>query len=318
MTKTANDKKVLFNGQLKRHFLDSFPENTAKSYERIFKLTKKLEDSYNKDLNEMNQNELEEVLNMFGAENRNTIEAYARVISSYLNFSVENNFSRINHLAFYKPEDFKQFVKEEVYINNKNLLRIESLLQNYQDAIIPRLIFEGVSGKSFSELTNLREEDLDFENNILHLTETLDKDYSIKRTLQVSTHTMEMIKGAVAQDIYYKKNGESLGKGAFLNLAESKYVLRGARTNNTLPDNQMNIAGIQRRLRMIESSLGLPSFTAKFIQRSGVIQMVSDMMKEDGITTGILDVVANHFKIKSIYGLKSYVTLDNINKCREL
>lgn len=316
MIKTEANGHVLFNERLKKHFLEAFPSSTAKSYERIFKLTRPYEVKRNKDLNEMNQDELEQVLFMFKAENLNTIEAYARVISSYLNWSVENNYSRINHLAFFKPEDFSQFMQEEEYINNKNMLRIESLIQNYQDAVIPRLIFEGVSGKSFSELTNLKNEDVDFKNNILHLTETIDDTHVIKRTLQVSTHAMEMIKGAMKQDIYYKKNGESQGRGAFLRLADSEYVLRGAVTNNRLPDNRMDFSGIHRKLRMLENSLGLPAFTAKFIQRSGVIQAVSDMMEGDEITTGILNVVADRFKIKSVYGLKSYVTLSNIEKCR--
>lgn len=312
--KTMTDKPV-FNANKKEEFLNLFDvEGTRKNYLRIFTKTEAIERKTGKDLYEFNERELGKLLRAFDSKNRATLESYGRYISSYLNWAVSNGLAEKNLLEKLKPKDFSKFVvHEEEYLTERFLNRLENQMENYQDSVISRLIFEGVGGRGFSELLNLKEEDVDFENCTLTLHENT-KDGVVERELVISTRATEIIRGALEQKRYIKKNGNSVGRGSFLDLKENGYVIKTAITNAETNE-ATGIDTIYRRLRVIEDDLGLDSFTAKFIQRSGIINMASNISgKGVRVNSDILKQIANRYKIKTIHTMRSYVTEENLKK----
>ena len=306
-------EKPIFNVETKEEFLKAFDvEGTRKNYLRIFTKTEPIEEKLGKDLCEFNEKELNKLLRAFDSKNRATLESYGRYVSSYLNWAVEKELTDVNLLEKLKPNDFLQFVvNEEKYLTERYLTRLESQMENYQDAVISRLIFEGVGGKGFSELLNLKEEDVDFDKNILHLVEDTNKG-EVERDLKVSTHTIEIIKGALNQKKYAKRNGNSIGRGSFLELKDNGYVIKTAVTNAET-DEATGIDTIYRRLRVIEQDLGLDSFKAKFIQRSGILNMASKIAKKGvRIDSDILKQIAKRYKINTIHTMRSYLTEENL------
>src|SRR5690606_42012578 len=108
---------------------------------------------------------------------RNTIESYGRIISGYLNWCVKNRIISKNVMEDMKPADFEKFIYDDSeYLSEKSLRRIEDLCNNYQDAVILRLLFIGVGGKQLSEIRNLKVSDVDFTNKKLRLINTLKAD----------------------------------------------------------------------------------------------------------------------------------------------
>src|SRR4051812_13075957 len=111
-TITSDTDNSLFNPDVKESFLQdmiqsgTITEDTAKNYERILGITAGDEEALGKDLNQFTLPELETILLGFKANNRNTIETYARIISSYLNWSVKEGITEVNQLAELKPNDF--------------------------------------------------------------------------------------------------------------------------------------------------------------------------------------------------------------------
>lgn len=306
-------EKPIFNVETKEEFLKAFDvEGTRKNYLRIFTKTEPIEEKLGKDLYEFNEKELNKLLRAFDSKNRATLESYGRYVSSYLNWAVEKELTDVNLLEKLKPNDFLQFVvNEEKYLTERYLTRLESQMENYQDAVISRLIFEGVGGKGFSELLNLKEEDVDFDKNILHLVEDTNKG-KVERDLKVSTHTIEIIKGALNQKKYAKRNGNSVGRGSFLELKDNGYVIKTAVTNAET-DEATGIDTIYRRLRVIEQDLGLDSFKAKFIQRSGILNMASKIAKKGvRVDSDILKQIAKRYKINTIHTMRSYLTEENL------
>lgn len=306
-------EKPIFNVETKEEFLKAFDvEGTRKNYLRIFTKTEPIEEKLGKDLYEFNEKELNKLLRAFDSKNRATLESYGRYVSSYLNWAVEKELTDVNLLEKLKPNDFLQFVvNEEKYLTERYLTRLESQMENYQDAVISRLIFEGVGGKGFSELLNLKEEDVDFDKNILHLVEDTNKG-KVERDLKVSTHTIEIIKGALNQKKYAKRNGNSVGRGSFLELKDNGYIIKTAVTNAET-DEATGIDTIYRRLRVIEQDLGLDSFKAKFIQRSGILNMASKIAKKGvRVDSDILKQIAKRYKINTIHTMRSYLTEENL------
>lgn len=70
--------------------------------------------------------------------------------------------------------------------------------------MIIQLCFEGVTGHGVAELVNLQRENVDFEKKQLSLTD----DDGPERILKVSEDCLNLVKGALEQTRYYRRNGE--------------------------------------------------------------------------------------------------------------
>lgn len=329
---TTNEKNnSLFNEDIKNEFLTNMimtgtiSEETSKNYMRIFTITSKYEKELNKDLNQFTLKELERILFDFKANNRNTIESYARIISSYLNWSVSHRLSDKNPLADLKPNDFEKYLtNEEVYITDKQLRRYEDHCVNYQDAVIMRLLFMGVGGKQFSEIRNLKKQDVDREHKRLKLTNTLKADDNglpikfTERWIDIDDRTLYLIDGAINQKTYTKKNGEMDNKRnnirPYTDLVNNDYVIRTSITKTENWHTPVDKFVIYRRIDTIAKSLGLEGFTCKFIQRSGMIYHANQLIQGEKLSLDDLKIVADRFNITSYHNLKGFLTVENIRK----
>lgn len=321
MTMTNETNNSLFNSELKEKYLNEIKDTTRQSYERIFRITQKYETALNKDINQFNRKELETVLYSFKANNRNTIESYARIISSYLNWSVKHNLVGSNLLESYKPDDFEKFLTdEESYISERKLRRYEDQCENYQDAVILRLLFMGVGGKVMSEIRNLKVSDVDFENNELKLTNTLKEDKNgipvkyTTRHLKVDDRTIELIKGAIMQETYVKRNGQMIERDnvrPFTDLVKNDYVVRASITKTEHFNTPVDKFVIYRRIAVLSETLGV-DLTAKFIQRSGMVFQGKNMIQNGELSLDDLKIIANRFNIKSHHNLKGFLNAENI------
>ena len=320
-----NDNKKLFIQEMVEH--GNISEDTSKSYERVLLHTSELEDSLDKDLNEFDLQELETVLFAFKANNRNTVESYARIISSYLNWSVQKNLSDFNPLSELKPNDFvKYLTNEESYFTEKQIRRMEDHLVNYQDAVVLRLLFLGVGGKQMSEIRNLKKDDIDRINKRIKLTNTLKSDTKglpikfTERYIDIDDeHTFDLIEGAISVNRYMKRNGEvSEGSEArsigYLDLVENDYVIRSSITKTDNYDYPVDKFVIYRRVNMIAEVFGIEILTTKLIQRSGMIYYGSKLMQNKRITLDDMKIIADRFNIASYHNLKGFLTIENIEK----
>lgn len=321
---TSSNNNSLFNEVQKNNFLDDIKESTRKSYERIFKLTEQFEKSLGKDINQFSLEELETVIYSFKANNRNTVESYSRIISSYLNWSIAQGLTSVNELGVFKPEDFERFISnEEVYISEKHLRRYEDRCENYQDAVILRLLFIGVGGRQLSEIRNLHESDVNYSNNQIRLVNTLKEDEKgspikfTERFMTVDEHTMKLITGAIKERKYIKRNGfmdKVDNVRNYTDLVSNEYVVRASITKTDNMKYPVDKFVIYRRVGMLAETLGL-DLTTKFIQRSGMIYYAKELTKgEAEPSLDDLKMIANRFNMKSHHNLKGVLTLDNILK----
>ncbi|MFS0905704.1 hypothetical protein AB3N02_21910 [Priestia aryabhattai] len=333
-TMTNERNNSLFDEDVKREYLEEMVRNgaiseaTAHSYERIFHVTFQQEDALGKDLNQFTLEEMETILHSFEANNRNTVESYARIISSYLNWSVNNDFTAVNVLAGLKPSDFEKYlVHKEEYFTEKQLTRWESRCANYQDIVINRLLYIGVGGKQMSEIRNLTIDDVDFKNRTLTLKNTLKEDKETKLPTKYSERlfridkddniTLEIIRKAFEQKKYIKKNGEmetNPHMRDYTELVKNNYIVRASITRTSNWNIPVDKYVIYRRIDLISESLGIKDFTAKFIQRSGMLHLASKLIGDGEISLDDLKIVAERYGIKSYHNLKGFLTTENIRK----
>ena len=324
-TKNTKNNTLLFNNELKERYLKTISIGTRTSYERIFKLTKVYEELLEKDVNSFSKDEIETVLYSFKANNRNTIESYARIISSYLNWCVKNKIIKKNILEDYRPDDFDKFLtNDEQYLMEKNIRRYEDFCENFQDAVILRLLFIGVNGKNMSELRNLKRTDIDIENMEIRLINSLKEDsdgFPLKyteRKLKIDNRTLYLLEGAINQKEYLKKNGqmvETKNVKPYNDLVVNDYVIRASITRTDSFNKPTDKFVIYRRIDTISNTLGI-DLTAKFVQRSGMIYYAYKLTDENSqeLTLDDLKIIANNFNVKSYHNLKGYINNENIRK----
>ena len=330
----TNDKNnSLCKSQVKNEYLEeeikseSISYETAKNYARILNFANEYEEKRNKDLCEFSFEEIEEILFDFKSNNRNTIESYGRIISSYLNWCIAKGKSEVNLLGKLKPDDFAKYLtNEETYYTDKQLRRWEEQCANYQDAVIPRLLFIGVGGKQLSEIRNLKKGDIDTVNYKLKLTNTLEADKEgrpvvfSERYIDLDEYTLKLLEGAIAQKIYRKRNGvinqtDSNNIRPHTDLVNNDYVIRPSITKTDNWNRPADRHVVYRRLQTIEEFLGLENFTAKRIQRSGMIYYAKQIVGEEKeVNVNTLKLIALRYNNSSYHNLKGVITMENILK----
>ncbi|UNY48766.1 hypothetical protein P9294_gp051 [Bacillus phage FADO] len=333
-TMVTNDKNnhLMFNEDLKNKFINgmvergTLAEESSKNYRRIFYVTCPQEKALGKDLNEFTLGEMESILYSFKANNRNTIETYGRIISSYLNWSVQNGFIKENVLADFKPDSFEKYLtNEEAYLTEKQLSRYEDYCDNYQDSIILRLLFVGAGGKRMSEIRNLKKTDIDWENKRIKLINSLSEDENsnpikyTQRYIDVDDKTLTLLRGAIAQKIYVKQKSENFSIEnpnirAYTDLVENDYVIRASITKtDTSWSNPTEKQIVYRRIQNISKSLNV-HLSSKLIQRSGMIYHANQLIQDEELTLDDFKVVADRYNLKSYHNLKGFLTIENIRR----
>lgn len=336
--------KVMFNNEIKERFLDEMVkeghinEATKKSYRNLFFRTKDLiEEKLGKDLFELSLVETEKLFVAFKANNRNTIESYARIISSYLNWATKEKFTKMNVTTGLKPDDFIKYLKnEEEYFSYDRLMYYEEACKNAQDAVILRLIFNGIIGKNLSEIRNLKfKEHVDKKRNMIYRINSLVEDK--KTGLPIDTlegweddiddYTIDLIEDAYNEKIYFKKNGnmeKSTGNSRgivrdYTDLLDGDYVIRASNTTKdaalTESNQPVNRHVVYRRIKMLAEYLNLVDILdAKYIQRSGMIYYASKLIVDEELSVNSLKKVAKRFGMQSHHNLKGFLTVENIRK----
>lgn len=312
-------KGNIFNEEVKNKFLDSQSEDTAKIYASVFRKIGKHELFVGRDIYTFNLLQLEMLMERLEFKTDNVAKTYGRIISSYLNWSIEQGLrTDENPIRNIGNEWFEKFVsKIKLYINEEELINIENKLVNFQDKVIPRLIFEGVGGFQLSELTNLTINDI--SGNTLFL-----EDIKFgKRSLDVSETAIDYIVKANKETQYYNRNGNAIGKRTVSELVDNNYIIKSTVNRNMVNTNDADRHLIYRRISTLSELFNLPFLTPKGLEKSGMQKYAYELYKESGkLDNEELTKVAERFNIKKVMingeyrynyaTLREFVNIENI------
>lgn len=311
---------IFYNIENKSKFLHKYPDNTQHSYSRTFEKSKKYEELYNKDLSEFNLEQIDNVLHELEPLTESASHVNGRIITAYIDWCIDNNNASVenNELKEKPMSYFKRFVDEEVelYFTKTTIDKIVDDCNNSQDAVIIKLLFEGVQGNALAEIRNMKKEhvyDAIGNNNIIKL---YDEDCSV-RELQLEERTISLIVEAMEQLEYLKKNGEIEDEsiGLITNLVDNDYVIRTSITRTDSKNRPVDKMVIYRRIKIINDLFGYKYLTAKNIVRSGIIYKGSlklinnnDLNKDDYIE------ICKDYNINNWYPVKKYCNKNIIKK----
>lgn len=266
----------MFNPKNKSDFLSKFPISTQRTYGRVFIKSYSAEELYNKDLMDFSLEEIEQVLMKLTP---------LTVTASRTNLSIVNSYilSARGSSPLDDVKDDKNYVKKfvsdniELYISKNELDDITCNLVNAQDAVLFQLLFEGVD---VHEICNLKKSDVNYEDNYLHLIDSRGN----SRSHEVSYECISLIRKASQEKTYLKSNGivDQKSYSDSIELVDSEYVIRLAKTRNASPNSAVSPHVIYRRLKTMAEWFDNPYLTSKNIFRSGQIFMGYLLWVENG------------------------------------
>ncbi len=272
---------VMYREDVKNEFLSKYPEDTQRTYKRIFLKSYMLESMWGKDLCDFNQEEVEQLLTALSPLTIAASKANLSTVNSYINWCIPNYTSRqtnISPLEFLKSnKDFiKKFVDESIqlFISKQELDVISSQLINPQDSAIIQALFNGIT---VQQLQHMKKTDINDDNTVFLRDDDgefiKDNDTGEISKLPVSEDCINHLQKAAESKFYHVKNGEPSENSKIdtVELAENDYVFRVSKTRNKSPLEPIAYHVISRRVKEISKFISNPYLTPKNIFKSGYV-----------------------------------------------
>lgn len=286
----------------------------------IFAASFHMEKELGKDLYDFNLVDLGKLMRYMGTTTVNASRTKYYVMFNYINFYKHFRADKSNPFLLVEPNWHEQFVdKTEISILTETELdKIIEECVNAQDALTFRLLFEGLwkgEGPAYSELLNLKVNDINWENDSVYLNDGVSK-----RELKVSRKCIDLLKRAITEKDYYDKNGKSKGYIKKRPLIVSDYVIRGVDPGlrNVEKKNKYRKFLVSRRVAIIKGFFKYSKVTPATLRYSGMVKMAVDISVAHNIPVEKFNhndhwsEVAKRFNVYPYKGLYKGVT-DNIN-----
>ncbi len=318
MNMAYDTKEFLYEGNLKEEYLQTCKESTATTYRRVLMKVEIVEEELDKPLSKFDVKDFQYLMKQMKANNINTLASYTSVIVTYLEYLQANGIKiDVDLVSTFSLKGIIKFVDQEQYISYKSLNRVANSMINAQDSVVLRLIFEGVSGKNYSEISNLTKNDIDFENGILNLKNEVKDGVIVERKLKLRyAETIQDIKEAINQTEYYKGDGYS----GSVPLHVNDYVVRISATTgeSIVGGDKVGRAVIFRRIKVAEEKFKNDKFKAKLIQRSGMLDLAMDIVKDpDHINADEYRKIASVYNYRNFDNLRGFITKASLELYKE-
>lgn len=289
----------LYNGDKKKEFIEPYSSLDSKLtlYWQFLK-AEPFEKDINKDISEMNSEEIKQLL--LGAEcstitsainHINTYKRYAEWCDN-TNTNPFDSYSSLSELATEVVANYKN-----VRYTREELMFMLDELNNYTDQALLLALFEGIKGKSFSELLTLRNTDeflysKEVDDVDLFFAKLYDEGTKVYRTIEISVDLFKLLRLADKQPTYRTNNQSEIIETPF---NESEFIFKkgkkGKQGGTTL-DRHF----ITRKFVFFKEFFGNQYLTADDIVQSGMMDMAYRLYLKNGkIGKKELLIIGEHY-----------------------
>lgn len=202
--------------QLKSWFIQSliekdYDKETIRNFENFMYRIRGFEMLYTepKLINEYNYDELITFLKSLGSSSQASLVIYVNMIRKFFLFCIQQG-KMDDSIDFTRTIDYNTLVRcvdnhknKHRYITEKEFNKSLDNLVNSTDRGYLQLIFEGVVGKEYSEILNIKEEDVDLDNNTIDIK---NEDGTLNRVVNISDGLADTINEIMDTDIIYHNN----------------------------------------------------------------------------------------------------------------
>ncbi len=298
-------KDNVFNKDIKEWYLQSLDvkDNSLTTYLSLFNKATMIENQKNKDIFDMNKVELEELFFSLKSPSPQPISASIGFISRYIDWAIMNGYTenRSQRLpSIIDIEYCSRFIYKAsiVRYTREQLITYMRLFDDQRHAVFLLCLFEGIKGEGYSEILNLKMEDLSNDQGVCFARLTNNKGY--RRKIEIT------------EDLYWKL--EKLDKISSTSLtpkqgqkyfSDNTYIFKKANSNSN--DIQLRASFGNRALDLAKSIFDNSNLIASTIQTSGMMWYLWELLKDNEmkiLDKELLEKVANKYDT-------GYVNKDN-------
>jgi len=292
----------LYNSEYKEAFLKAseHAEETKNQYKVYFKKTEPFEAQKGKDLFDMDFDMLEELFYWVQRKTERSAVNFFNTIKNYITWAKDNGYgeSPLNPIIDTINTEFvsKYLYKEGIkYYSRKDLFKYFENIINERDKALVLALFEGISGNKFSEIINLRREDLSEKDGKYYASLLSDEVDLTHRQLEISEELYNMVIEAYNAQEYKNTSGR------VNRIVDGEYIFRKSRIGGN--DVRITVPMLQNTIiNVIKPAFDDVQITTTSINNSGVMHYANEYMNSDRVLTKeIATRVAEKF---DLYGLE--------------
>lgn len=302
-------KENVFNKEIKEWYIKSLDvqENSLITYLSLFNKATLLENQKNKDIFDMHKVELEELFYSLKSPSPQSISASIGFIARYIDWAIMNGYTdnRSQRLpSIIDMEYCSKFVYKAsiVRYTREQLLTYMNAFDDQRHAVFLLCLFEGIKGEGYSEILNLKMENLMNENGLYFAKLTNSKGYS--RSIEIS------------EDLYWRL--ERLDKVSSTSLqpkqgqkyfSDSTYIFKKANAKGE--DIQLRASFGNRALDLAKSIFDNSNLIASTMQVSGMMWYIWELLKHKEakvLNKEILEKVASKYDTGYVNKDSKYVS----------
>ncbi|CAC8239390.1 hypothetical protein V8H04_11980 [Staphylococcus aureus] len=281
-----------YNQFFKDEFLSTISEENRANFRSLFRRSKQLEEQLNKDLYNFTDNEIQILLFSINTAQRNTLVTYLNQARRYCDYAIKtgkksSNINLYNTFMYSQLDNYlakhklKYFSKDNFDIFLKNVA-------NECDYALYLALFEGLNGNTYSEISNLKIQDVKKAKNKPKPNNTyeielrsINSDQSIStRTLDVSATLIKALERAYMQEDYYLKNGESTSRTSHRVILDGDYVFRNVATTK-YDDAKVDKQYVYRKMNLLKEITDGEISSVLTMMNSGIIYYLSEMADQN-------------------------------------
>lgn len=295
-----------YNSEIKEEFLNSLDEVSRVFSTLLMKKSSKTEKVYERDLYDLTVDEIGEVAADLEGSSNTAVYANVLRIEEYIDWAIDNGYrkSNINPLsAIDKVEWSKQFVAsyKNYYFTRENIESMCHELYNPSDKGVLLGLFEGIGGRGFSELLNLKEDDIREKNGTWKVRLKDDKNEE-PRYIEISEMLAEILISSANRPTYFNRNGMSTGNRYEQSKFEnSPFVFKKTKRGKSR-DGGLDAGYVSRKFQLYKDVFNREYLKSKHIVDSGIMHMANELQVDGILTTEQLYKIGDHFNTRFTYG----------------
>lgn len=301
----SRKSNFVYNAGFKNAFINTFDKESIQRTQSLsfFRAIGKFELTLNKDLYDMSEAEITELLKSIGYKSSNSVIRDIVIINKYVNWSIDNMFTNNKRIHI---SSARMDIDKYVYRNLNSHYTKDELFYHLQSSnrllyLISMCLFNGIGSVNFEEIQNLKVENL-IKTNDGYFVE-LDRGLiEIDELFYLQLKDFDSVE--LLPDTKYK-------------FVETDTIFKAYHRSKSKAETVVNPAVRNRIMNYMKEVMEDDAFTTRTIVRSGMNYFVYQEMKKSGemiLTAEVLTNVANQFNVhKNKVGYYYGRMMDEIN-----
>lgn len=292
---------VLYNGELKRQFLEEITNNddSRKPFYYLFIKTAELENKWNKDLFDMVSEELEGVYHTLKARTVTSAANYINNIYKYIEWAMQNGYTSSNLKDFelnIRGGYAQQFVSKNLstYYTREELFDYLSAMDYIGDQAIILCIFEGIRGQRNSEIANMKAEHLKEVDGKYYIDLYDTEKNQTRENFEISYELYKMLLSLASLESYTDN------RGVETYLEETPYIFRRSKVGRKPVSDRITNSYFMNKTIYFKNVFENNKFQLRDVEESGMMYYIDKWLNEKGdrkITNELLERLADKYNV---------------------